>query len=132
MARATTANFADMVLEVEWVASSGTYARICGLTSRGIERKANTSTSEVPDCDDETLPAALEKAIQSYEFTISGSGVWSSESHENMLDWFYAGTPKNIRIHHANAVSGATWLARAAVSSRSESRASALPAADVV
>lgn len=108
MARATTANFDAMVLEIEWVADSGTYARICGLTSRGIDRKANTSSSEVPDCSDESLPASLEKAIQSYEFTISGSGVWSSESHENILDWFYSGVTKNIRIHHANAASGAT------------------------
>lgn len=108
MARATTANFADMVLEVEWTKDSGVYSKICGLTSRGIDRKANTSSSEVPDCDDETLPASLEKAIQSYEFTISGSGIWSSESHENMMDWFYDGSLKNIRIHHVKAVTGAT------------------------
>jgi predicted secreted protein len=108
MTRATTANFADMVLEVEFVASSGTYSRVCGLTSRGLDRKANTSSSEVPDCDDETLPSAIEKDIQSYEFTVSGSGVWSSQSHESMLDWFYSGARKNIRIHHVNAEVGDT------------------------
>lgn len=108
MARATTANFHEFVLEIEWVASSGTYSRVCGLTSRGINRQSNMSTSEVPDCDDESLPAAVERAVQSQEVTISGSGVWSAESHEKMLDWWYSGATKNVRVQHVNAESGDT------------------------
>ncbi len=108
MARATTATFDKFVLEVEWVASSGTYARVCGLTGRGINRSHNMSTTEVPDCDDESLPAAVERAVQSSEVTISGTGVWSKESHENILDWWYGGATKNVRIQHVNAESGDT------------------------
>lgn len=108
MARATTANFHQMVVEIEWVADSGTYAKVCGITSRGINRQSNMSTSEVPDCTDESLPAAVERAVQSQEVTISGSGVWSAESHENMLDWWYSGATKSIRVQHVNAASGDT------------------------
>lgn len=108
MARATTANFHQMVLEVEFVASSGTYSKVCGLTGRGINRQNNMSTSEVPDCDDESLPAAVERAVQSQEATVSGTGVWSAESHEGLLDWWYSGATKNIRIQHVNAASGDT------------------------
>jgi hypothetical protein len=108
MARATTANFHQMVLEVEWVASSGVYAKVCGLTGRGINRQHNMATSEVPDCDDESLPAAVERAVQSSEVTISGTGIWSAESHGKLLDWWYSGSTRNIRIQHVLAASGDT------------------------
>lgn len=108
MARATTANFYQMVLEIETAAGSGVYTKLCGLTSRGINRQSNMSTSEVPDCDDESLPAAVERAVQSQEVTISGSGVWAAQSHEVMLDWWYSGATKSVRIQHVNADVGDT------------------------
>lgn len=107
MARAITANFHQMVLEVE-TDTTGTFAKLCGLTSRGVTRTSNMETSEVPDCDDESLPAAVERAVQSQEVTIEGSGVWAAQSHETMLDWWYSGATKIIRIHHVNAAAGDT------------------------
>lgn len=108
MARATTANFDKMVVEVEWTASSGVYAKWCGLTSRGINRQHNMSTNEVPDCDDESLPAEVQRAVQSSEVTISGTGVWASESHGKAMDWWYGGGTKSVRVQHVNAASGDT------------------------
>ena len=107
MARAQTANFHQMVVEVE-TETPGTYGRLCGLTSRGMNRQSNMSTSEVPDCDDESLPAAVERAVQSQEVTISGSGVWAAQSHETMLDWWYSGATKKVRVQHVNAAVGDT------------------------
>jgi predicted secreted protein len=107
MTRAVTANFHEMVLEVE-TETPGTYARICGLTSRGINRSHNMQTSEVPDCDDESLPAAVERAVQSSEVTVSASGIWAAQSHEMVLDWWNTGQPKNIRIGHLKAEVGDT------------------------
>lgn len=106
MARATTANFHEMTLEVETAPSSGVYAKLCGLTSRGINRTSNMQTSEVPDCDDESLPAAVERAVQSQEVTISASGAWAAESHGTMYNWWATGATKNIRIRHVKASSG--------------------------
>lgn len=106
MARATTAKFHQMVLEVEVTPESGTYTRLCGLTGRGINRQHNMQTTEVPDCDDESLPASVERAVQSSEVTLSGSGAWAAESHGTMLDWWYSGATKSVRIHHANATAG--------------------------
>jgi len=108
MTRATTENFHEMVVEVEWVADSGTYAKWCGLTSRGVNRQSNMQTSEVPDCDDESLPAAVERAVQSQEVTISGSGSWAAQSNGKALDWWYSGATKNVRIQNVNALSGET------------------------
>ncbi|MBZ9653547.1 phage tail tube protein [Phyllobacterium lublinensis] len=109
MARAITENFHEYVVEVE-SETPGTYAAICGLTTRGINRTSNMSTSEVPDCDNEALPAAVERAVQSQEVTISGSGVWASQSHEMMMDWWYSGATKNIRIKHTKAAVGDTEI----------------------
>jgi len=108
MARAGTANFHEMVVEVEWIPESGTFAKVCGITTRGINRQSNMQTSEVPDCDDESLPSAVERAVQSQEVTISGSGVWASQSHGKMLDWWYSGATRLIRVHHVNAATGET------------------------
>lgn len=102
MARATTAKFHQMVLEVE-SATPGTWTRLCGITSRGISRTSNMETSNVPDCDDESLPDAVERSVQSQEVTIEASGVWAAESHKTVMDWWYSGQAKNIRIHHVNA-----------------------------
>ena len=107
MARAVTANFWELVLEVE-DETPGTWIRICGLTSRGVNRTHNMQTSEVPDCDDESLPAAVERSVQSSEVTIAANGVWAAQSHEMMLDWWYGGVTKNIRIQHVNAAVGDT------------------------
>ncbi|MDK4704329.1 phage tail tube protein [Rhizobium sp. CNPSo 4062] len=107
MARAVTENFAEMVLEVE-TEVAGTFARICGLTSRNVNRASNMSTSEVPDCDDEALPAVVERAVQSQEVTIAATGVWAKQSHGMMMDWWYSGATKNIRIGHLKADVGET------------------------
>jgi predicted secreted protein len=107
MARATTESFHEMVLEVE-TDTPGVYAKLCGLTGRTISRTSNMSTTEVPDCDDESLPSALERAVQSQEITVSGTGVWAAQSHGTMMDWFYSGATKNIRIGHLRAEVGDT------------------------
>ncbi|MDI6834508.1 MAG: phage tail tube protein [Rhizobiaceae bacterium] len=106
MARATTENFHQMV-EIE-TDTPGVYSKICGVTSRSVNRTSNMSTSEVPDCDDESLPASVERAVQSQEVTISGTGVWASQSHGTMLNWWYSGATKNIRVGHLNAAVGET------------------------
>jgi len=103
-----SAEFQHLVVEVE-TDVEGTFSKVCGITSRGINRQHNMQTTEVPqDCEDESLPSAIERAVQSSEVTISGSGVWASQSHEMMLDWWYSGAKKNIRVQHVNAAIGDT------------------------
>jgi hypothetical protein len=106
---ALTATFAQFVVEVQTdVGPPIVWTKICGITTRGINRTSNMQTSEVPYCDDETLPSALERAVQSQEVTISGNGVWAAQSHEMMLDWWYSGATKIIRVQHVNAAVGDT------------------------
>lgn len=107
MARAVTENFHEMVVEIE-TATPGTWSKICGLTGRTVNRSSNMSTTETPDCDNEALPAAVERAVQSQEVTVSGTGVWAAQSHGIMMDWWYSGATKNIRIGHLKAIEGDT------------------------
>lgn len=107
MAKAITEAFHELVLEVEDT-TPGTWLKICGLTERGVNRTHNMQTSEVPDCDDESLPAGLERQVQSSEVTIAASGVWAAQSHQLVLDWWYSAATKNIRIQHVKAEVGDT------------------------
>jgi hypothetical protein len=103
MAIAPTADFDELVLEVEFEPGSGTYAKVCGLTDFTINRTNQTDSTEVPDCADESLPYYLKRAVRSQDFGISATGVWSLSSHANMHEWFMAGSTLNVRITHAVA-----------------------------
>lgn len=104
MARAVTAKYEEFVLEVEFTPNSNTYTSICGLTDVTINRASQIDTTEVPDCDDESLPLAIERAVRSQEVTISGTGVWALGSHERMLDWWYGGTTLRTRLRNQKVV----------------------------
>ena len=111
MARAETAKYEEFVLEVEFdpTGAPGTYTNICGLTDVSISRSSQIDTTEVPDCDDESLPLSIERAVRAQEVTMSGTGVWALGSHEKMMDWWYSGAPLNARLRNAKAVTdGAT------------------------
>jgi hypothetical protein len=108
MAKAVTEAFHEMVLEVEDEVTAGTWIKICGLTERGVNRTHNMATTEVPDCDDESLPAALERAVQSSEVTVAASGSWAAQSHGLVMDWWYSSQPKNVRIQNVKAETGDT------------------------
>lgn len=105
--RANTENFHEMVVEIEGN-TPGSWTKICGLTGNSLNRTHNMSTTEVPDCDDESLPAAVERAVQSSEVALSGTGVWAAQSHGTMMDWWYSGTTKSIRVGHLKAEPGDT------------------------
>jgi hypothetical protein len=106
MARAVTAKYEQFILEVEFnpTGAPGTYTNICGLTDVTINRQSQIDTTEVPDCDDESLPLAIERAVRSQEVMVSATGVWSLGAHEKMLDWWYGGATLNARIRNAKAV----------------------------
>jgi hypothetical protein len=102
MALAATAKYEQFVLEVEF--QTGTWSRICGVTDVTINRQSQIDTTEVPDCDDESLPLAIERAVRAQEVTVSGTGVWALSSHERMMDWWYGGNTFPTRIRNLKAV----------------------------
>jgi hypothetical protein len=108
MVKPVSAEFQDFVLELE-TATPGTFAKICGITSRGISRQTSLQSSSTPqDCEDESLPLEVKKSVESSEVSMTATGTWASQSHEMMLDWWYSGAKKNVRLYHANAAVGDT------------------------
>lgn len=106
MATAVTEKYEEMILEVELVASSGTYTPICGMIDVTITRTANVDTAEIPDCDDESLPLSIERQVRSIEVSVSASGVWAQSSQSDMKEWFYSSATKNVRIRDTKASVG--------------------------
>jgi len=92
--------------ELAPIGSAGTYVPLCGMTDVTITRTANVDETEVPDCDDESLPVSVEVAVRSITVTVDATGVWARTSNKAMLDWFYSGGTKNIRLRNTAAASG--------------------------
>jgi hypothetical protein len=106
MAKAVTEKFEEMVLEVE--TAPDTWARICGLKDITVSRSLELDTDEVPDCDDESKPFDKVSEARSITVAAQGSGVWAQQSHKMLMDWFYSGTTKKVRLGNLNAAVGAT------------------------
>lgn len=109
MSEPILADFADLVLEVEFTPGSGSYAKICAMEGITINRSKQIDSNEVPaDCDDDTLPYKTRNNTRSRSYSISGTGFWAQSSHGKMLDWFNGNPAEklNIRITHAKAAVG--------------------------
>lgn len=110
MARAVTAKYEELILEVEFTASSGVYTPVCGLIDVNVNRESQVDEQEIPDCDDESLPLSIELQVRSQSVSVEGTGVWAQTSHGAMIDWWYSGATKNVRIRNTKASSGDTQI----------------------
>lgn len=107
MATATTTTFGKFkILLGDGATPTEAFSAICGLTSKGIQYSSDVVTAEVPDCADEDLPSWQEKDVKSISASISGSGVWSKQSHGLLIDWFFSAARKNIKIEYSDANTG--------------------------
>ncbi|MBD3785634.1 MAG: hypothetical protein IE922_01510 [Sphingomonadales bacterium] len=107
MAAPVTQKFEQMTLEIS--SDGATWSKICGLIGVTVTRSTSYDTTEVPaDCDDESLALVVEKQPRSKEVGVSADGVWAQGSHETMMDWFYDGSTKHVRIGNQNAAVGDT------------------------
>lgn len=98
MAYATTSSFDKTTLAVEFVALSGTYSPICGITSWSYTEATQMDETEVPDCADLSLPLEVQRAVRSVGATAQASGVWALSSHQNILAWARSAATKSVRI----------------------------------
>lgn len=107
MAQATTSSFSNFkILLGDGATPTEAFAPICGLTSRGLQGASDVVTSEVPDCANEDAPSWQEKDVKSISMSLSGSGMWSVESHGILMEWFLSGAKKNVKVQYALADSG--------------------------
>lgn len=105
MTRAVTERYDEMTLRVE-TDTPGTFATICGLMDVKITRVLNVGVTEVPDCDDESIPSSEEIDAMSISVSVDASGVWARDSASMMLEWFYSASMKKIRLVNSKAAVG--------------------------
>jgi len=100
MAYATTSSYDKTTLAVEFdpVGSAGTYTTICGITEWSYTENTNLDETEVPDCDDLSLPLQVERSVRSRGATISASGVWALSSHQAIRDWVESGQTLSVQL----------------------------------
>ena len=108
MAKAITEKFEEMILDVEVdpVGAPGVYTPLCGMTDVTITRTNNLDETEIPDCDDESKPVSVEVAVRSTTVTVDATGVWARSSSDAMMEWFYSGQTRNIRVRNTAAAVG--------------------------
>jgi predicted secreted protein len=107
MAQPTTSTFKEFAIHLgNGATPTEVFTFICGLTSKGLSINNNTSTTPVPDCDDEDLPAFEEADVSSQAVTISGSGIFARENQKTLLDWAMDGSKKNIRVYPGRSAAG--------------------------
>lgn len=108
MADAVTAEFHQLVIEVEFTPESGIYAKVCGMVDYSVSRKNNIESSMVPDCTDESLPLTTKRAVTSQDVTVSGTGSWALNYHQSMYSWWKTGGTRNVRITNAKVTASGT------------------------
>lgn len=108
MAKAVTQRYDQLRVRVEKdpIGAPGVYTSLCGITDYTINRTSNIDTTEVPDCDDESLPLSLEREVRSQEVTVSGTGTWSQTNAGFMIAWWRSGATRNVRVENTNAAPG--------------------------
>lgn len=100
MAQAQTLRFGQFLIEIGNGGSPEVFddGAPCGLTSRGFERTAATSDTNVPDCEDPDAPSWLERDVVSLSGSLSGAGVVADEDFDVWDSWFEGAVTKNVRI----------------------------------
>lgn len=87
-----------LLVQIEATPGSGTFAHDCLINlDRGISFSANGSDTNVPDCDDPSLPAWRQSFIDSISAEISGGGILHTTSSEAFFVWLNSGASKNVR-----------------------------------
>lgn len=108
MAEGTVGGFGDLAILVGNGATPEVFALFCAVTENGIQFSSETSTTQVPDCTDKSLPCFDHVTVKSQSIKIDCSGVWSAEDHGILQDWWWSGQPRNCKVRYENATSGDT------------------------
>ena len=107
MALAKTKRFGEIAVEIQTGTSPEVWTKPCGVRTKGFNRTASMTETEVPDCDNEDLPADIVRDILSRSAEIPLAGALDSEDLDVWDDWWDDGDTRNVRITvPGNAASG--------------------------
>ncbi len=112
MALPETVSWDEFVVMLGDGATPENFTAPCGMTSRGFNRTASTGETEVPDCDDETLPSVTFRTLNALSAEISGSGVLALGSLPLWENFYNAGVAVNAKVilDKTLAEGGGYWI----------------------
>lgn len=67
-------------------------------TTRDITYTTNVTDTEVADCDNPSLPAAILRQAKSVDVTVTGAGKLNKSDCEYYAAWALSGVPKNVQV----------------------------------
>jgi hypothetical protein len=97
VAIAKTLKFANQVMLIGDGASPEVYEAPCGFTTLTLTVNIATNDTNVPDCDDPSLPSWLISDEVSKQMVLSGDGVLDTDAFQMWREWLLAGGEKNVR-----------------------------------
>ena len=98
MAQPSVSTFGKFIVLLGDGATPEVFTAPCGFTDRSLELKANTSTTQVPDCDNPDAPAWEDKDVQTLSASITGQGVMALEALPIWRGWLFSAEAKNVRV----------------------------------
>lgn len=99
MALVDHVEFAGFEIQIGNAATPEVFAPYCTLnSSKGFTITGETTSRNLPDCDNDLLPSRTLNFITAIGGEISGSGVLERGDDKFFADWVNAGTAKNCRI----------------------------------
>lgn len=98
MAAPRTLTFSNFKVYIGSSDSPGTYSEPCGFTQKSLTIDAETSDTNVPDCDTPEDPAWTERSVTALSATINGSGVMAMASLATWRTWMLAAEARQIRV----------------------------------
>lgn len=98
MAKPITLAFSKFKIWVEDPDHPGQFVAPCGFTQKALNLQAETSDTNVPDCDDPEAPAWKERAISALSGQVTGSGVMAMGVYAFYRRWFLGAKSRRIRV----------------------------------
>jgi hypothetical protein len=107
MALAKTLRFGQQLLLIGNGAEPEVFAPLCGFTSLNLTVNIETSSTNIPDCEDPDLPAWLASDEVSKQMVLGGQGVLDTDAVQIEEDWILEGGEKNFRwLREGSAANG--------------------------
>lgn len=98
MAQAKTLKFNEQLLMLgDGETPTEGFAAPCGFESLNMTVNIETSTTNIPDCDDPDLPAWLASDEVSKQMVLSGEGVLDRDANILWRGWLLEGGERTIR-----------------------------------
>lgn len=98
MAKPRTLTFSNFKVWIADSASPGVFTAPCGFNQKALNLTAETSDTNVPDCDDPEAPAWTERGVTALSAEVTGQGVMAMGSLEAWREWFLAAESRMVRV----------------------------------